>query len=76
VTPTSRSLHDQIALAENRVRLEGLELKVAVHGLRTSVRKLVSGPGGLAAIFLAAAVASAFGARKLVSRRRAIDSTR
>jgi hypothetical protein len=76
MTPTSRSLHDQIALAESRVRLDGLELKVAVQGLRASVGKIVSGPGGLVAIFLAAAVAGALGARKAASRRRQTRSTR
>ena len=66
----SVTLHDQIDIVEKRVRLEKFQLTSAVQGLRTSVRNIVSGPGGVAAIFLAAAVAGIFGGRKLRSRRR------
>jgi hypothetical protein len=66
----SVTLHDQIEIVEKRVRLEKLQLTAAIQGLRTSVRNIVAGPGGVVAIFLAAAVAGIFGARKLTSRRR------
>jgi hypothetical protein len=65
---TPVSLRDQIALAEQRVRLEKLNLRIAVHGLRSSARTVVSGPIGLTALFVAAAIAGSIGARKL-SRR-------
>jgi hypothetical protein len=68
----SITLRDHIDLVEKRVRLEKLQMTVAVQGLRSSVRNIVSGPGGVAAIFLAAAVAGIFGGRKLTSRRRPI----
>ncbi len=76
MTQISRSPHEQIALVESRVRLEKLQLKAAVQGLRASVRDIVSGPGGLFGIFLAAAVVGTLGGRKLASRRRIIDPTR
>jgi hypothetical protein len=66
----SVTLPDEIDIVEKRVRLEKLQLTSAVQGLRTSVRNIVSGPGGVVAIFLAAAVAGIFGGRKLSSRRR------
>jgi hypothetical protein len=47
-----------------------LQLTVSIRGLRTSVRDIVTGPGGVVAIFFAAAVAGIFGGRKLTSRRR------
>jgi hypothetical protein len=66
------TLHDQIDIVEKRVRLEKLQLTVAIQGLRTSVWNIVSGPGGVAAIFLVAAVAGIYGGRKLTSRRRTL----
>ena len=66
----SVTLHDQIDTVEKRVRLEKLQLTLGIRGLRTSVRDIVSGPGGVVAIFLAAAVAGFVGGRKLRSRRR------
>jgi hypothetical protein len=65
MTGTSMSLHDQIALAEQRVRLEKLHLKIAAQGLRSSALTVVSGPIGLIALFLAAGVAGSVGGRKL-----------
>jgi hypothetical protein len=65
---TPVSLRDQIALAEQRVRLEKLNLRIAAHGLRSSASTVVSGPIGLTALFVAAAIAGSIGARKL-SRR-------
>ena len=61
----SASLRDQIALAERRVQLEKLQLKVAAQGLRSSALAAVSGPVGLMALFLAAAAAGSVGGRKL-----------
>ena len=68
----SVSLHDEIDMVEKRVRLEKLQLTVAIEGLRTSVRNIVSGPGGVVATFLVAAVAGIYGGRKLTSRRRTL----
>lgn len=65
MTRASPSLRDQIALAERRVQLEKLQLKVAVQGLRSSALAVVSGPIGMTALFLAAAVAASVGGRKL-----------
>ena len=65
---TSLSLREQIALAEQRVRLEKLNLRIAAHGLQSSARTLVSGPIGLTALFVAAAIAGSVGARKLARR--------
>jgi hypothetical protein len=68
MTGTSMSLRDQIALAEQRVRLEKLNLRIAAHGLRSSASTVVSGPIGLTALFIVAAIAGSVGGRKL-SRR-------
>jgi hypothetical protein len=68
MTGTSMSLRDRIALAEQRVRLEKLNLRIAAHGLRSSARTVFSGPIGLAALFVAAAIAGAVGGRKLARR--------
>jgi hypothetical protein len=68
MTGTSMSLHDEIALAEQRVRLEKLHLKIAAQGLRSSALTVVSGPIGLIALFLAAGVAGSVGGRKLARR--------
>jgi hypothetical protein len=68
MTGTSMILQDQIALAEQRVRLEKLHLKVAAQGLRSSALTIVSGPIGLAALFLAAGLAGALAERKLTKR--------
>jgi len=65
LSPASASLIDQIALAERRVQLEKLQLKVAAQGLRSSALAAVSGPVGLMALFLAAAAAGSVGGRKL-----------
>jgi len=65
LSPASASLRDQIALAERRVQLEKLQLKVAAQGLRASALAAVSGPVGLMALFLAAAAAGSVGGRKL-----------
>jgi len=65
VTGTSMSLQDQIALAEQRVRLEKLNLEIAARGLRSSALTVVSGPIGLIALFVAAGVAGSVGGRKL-----------
>lgn len=73
---TSSTPHDQIALVESRVHLEKLQMKAAVQGLRFSVRDIVSGPGGLVGVFLAAAIVGAIGGRKLASRRHGVDSRR
>jgi hypothetical protein len=63
----SINLRAQIALAEQRVRLEKLNLRIAAHGLQSSAR-IVSGPIGLTALFVAAAIAGSVGARKLARR--------
>ena len=65
MTGTSMSLQDQIALAEQRVRLEKLNLETAARGLRSSALTVVSGPIGLIALFVAAGVAGSVGGRKL-----------
>lgn len=65
MSPASASLRDQIALAERRVQLEKLQLKVAAQGLRSSALAVVSGPIGMMALFLAAAAAGSVGGRKL-----------
>jgi hypothetical protein len=65
MTGTSMSLRAQIALAEQRLRLEKLNLRIAAYGLRSSARTVVSGPIGLIALFVAAAVAGSVGGRKL-----------
>lgn len=65
MTRTSVSLPEQIAVAERRVQLEKLHLKVAVQGLRSSALTVVSGPIGLIALFVAAGVAGSVGGRKL-----------
>jgi hypothetical protein len=66
----SVTLHDQVDIVEERVRLEKLQLTVAIRGLRASVRDIVTGPVGVVAIFVAAAGAGIFGGWKLTSRRR------
>lgn len=68
MTGTSLSLPDRIGLAEQRVHLGKLQLKLAAHGLRSSARTVVSSPIGLAALFLAAGVAGALAERKLIKR--------
>jgi|GEM_PF-5867390 hypothetical protein len=68
MTGTSTNLREQIALAEQRVRLEKLNLRIAAHGLRSSATKVVSGPIGLTALFVAAAIAGSVGGRKLARR--------
>ena len=68
MTRTAVSLRDQIALAERRVQLEKLQLKVAARGLRSSALTVVSGPIGLIALFVAAGVAGSIGGRKLARR--------
>ena len=65
MTRPAISLHEQIDVVEGRVRLDKLRLKVAVQGIRSTTRHLISGNGGLAVIFLSAAVVGAIGARKL-----------
>jgi hypothetical protein len=59
------SLRDQIAMAEQRVRLEKLNLRINALALRSSARTVVSGPVGLIGLFVAAAVAGSVGGRKL-----------
>jgi hypothetical protein len=74
---TSRlSLHDQIEFAEKRVRLDKLNLKMRIQGIRESTRAVVSSPLGLAGVFLATGVVGALGGRKLISSRRARRSAR
>ena len=68
MTGTAVSLRDQIALAERRVQLEKLQLKVAARGLRSSALAVISGPIGLIALFVAAGVAGSIGGRKLAKR--------
>ena len=68
MTRTSLRLPDRIGLAEQRVQVEKLQLRFAAHGLRSSAQTIVSGPVGLAALFLAAGLAGALAERKLTKR--------
>lgn len=65
MTDTPVSLREQIAVAERRVQLEKLRLKVAAQGLRSSALAVASGPIALIALFVAAGVAGSVGGRKL-----------
>lgn len=69
------SLHDQIELAERRVRIDKLHLKMAMQGIRESTRAVITSPIGLVAVFLATGIVGALGGRKLISTRRARRST-
>lgn len=65
---TTRLQH-QIELAESRVRIDRLHLKIAAQGVRESARSVVSSPVGLAAIFLGTAIVGALGGKKFISKR-------
>ena len=67
---TRLGLHDQIELAESRVRIDKLHLRMALQGLRESARAVVSGPVGLVAIFLGTGIVGAIGGRKFISKKR------
>ena len=65
MTDTPVSLREQIAVAERRVQLEKLHLKVAAQGLRSSALAVASGPITLIALFVAAGIAGSVGGRRL-----------
>lgn len=67
---TTRLQH-QIELAESRVRIDRMHLKIAAQGIRESARSVVSSPTGLAAIFLGTGIVGALGGKKFISKRQA-----
>jgi multidrug efflux pump subunit AcrB len=68
-------LHDQIELAERRVRIDKLHLKMAMQGIRESARAVVSSLVSLVAVFLATSIVGAVAGRKLITKRRIRRST-
>ena len=70
---SSLNLHDQIELAERRVRLGRLRLKIDLLGIRTAAREFASNPIGLGAVFAATSIVGALvGRKKRYSARRRI----